>query len=195
MEEKQCRELFLHVGANFHISRCVLQAAYDFFCSQHFRLGGLSSRKWKALAAFALYRELRAQKRPKTLREMTYMFEGVRTKDIHRMEQHICPDLCHQSLPSQYLSAAPFFLDLSGVEKIKIEKLADKKFKEICLYRQMHPKSILGVCLYDYLKREKGSDTSLKKIARLLNVSASCLKRNKNKVLSTPPFSFNEASE
>lgn len=192
VEGKQCRELLLNVGSNFHISHCILQGAYKFFCHHSFRLGLLHSRKWKALAAFALYRELRVQKSPKTLKEMTRMFEGVKTKDIHRMEQHICPDLCHGSPPSQYLDAAPYLLGLSGGEKMRVGRQADEKFKKIRLQRQMHPKSILGICLYDFLKREKRVNTSIKKIAEVLNVSASCLKRNKSKVLNTPPLSYDE---
>ena len=196
MEEKQCKELLLHIGANHHINTRILQAAYDFFCRHYFRLGLLYSRKWRALAAFALYQELREQKNPKTLKEMTAMFEGVKTRDIHRMEQHISPDLCHSSTPSQYLHEASYFLDLSWGEKVAVETIADQKFKEICLRRQLHPKSILGVCLYEFLKnKKKCPNISLKRIARLLNVSASCLKRNKSMVLKTPPFSFNESAK
>ena len=178
----ECESLFAEIGDRFHISEVVLQEARLFFQERSVQIGRTYTRKWRELAAFSLYREMMLQNCPSTLREVAYMF-GVEASKIYKMGLLICPDMCHRNAPSQYFKEVPYFLGMTGRDVIAVGEMADKKFQKICSIRQMHPKSILGICIHQFMREVRQINVSLKQIAGLLNISTSCLKRNKMRVL------------
>ena len=178
----ECESLFAEIGERFHISEAVLQEARSFFQERSVQLGRAYTRKWKELAAFSLYREMLLQKCPCTLREAAYMF-GLKAGKIYKLGLLICPDMCHRNAPSQYFKEVPYFLGMTGRDMTRVGEMADKKFQKICSITQMHPKSILGICIHQFMREVRQINVSLKQIAELLNISTSCLKRNKLRVL------------
>ena len=164
-------ETMFDVGDRHHICMSILQRALEFFVRQKVRV---SPRRHRVLLAFALYRELLQQGAPRRLGEVAEMFQ-VRSKLMHRMGLLVEPNLCHKCIPSMYMSEAGMILGLSPSEQVSVGGEADRRFERA---PYGHPKSLLGVAVYDYQRRHD-RPCSLRRVAGALGVSVSSLKRNR----------------